>query len=264
MPTLDHENGLAPGYGPTDEQVHVFFRQFLPDFYFVNTPLSRMRRHLAFINNLPKEPIQIDFYRPPGARFTELTLCAHDELQPGLLSKVAGTLTALKINVHTAWIHTLANPSAPQSGQRVVLDTLILSETYFRRTRPLTLKTQKLIRQVLSDVLNGQADVDFLMARNTRRAQQALDVCDLAATDAGPYTLVKFCSSDDEGLLYRVTRVLSGLNLDIRHAQINTQDRSVDDVFFLTNESGEPLSEEEMGLMLERIRQKLSSDGITN
>jgi hypothetical protein len=153
MPTLDFEDGLMPTTGPPDEVVHAFFRRFLPDFYFVNAPISRMKRHLELLRALPERPVIIDFFRPVGAHFTELTLCARDDAEPGLLSRVAGALAALKINVHTAWIHTLADPHNPSSERRVVLDTLILSEPYFGRNRPLSSKTQAKVTTTLTQIL---------------------------------------------------------------------------------------------------------------
>lgn len=257
MPTLDHSTGLAPGEAAlSDGAVQTFFRRFLPDFYFVNTPLSRMRRHLALLRQLPQQPLQTDFYHVPGGRSTELVLCARDEERPGLLSKVAGTLSALRVNVHTAWIHTLDNPHSPSTGH-VVLDTLILSETHFRRTRALSEKTQKLVRETLADVFDGRADVDFLLTRAVARRKSALEVFDLSAQEVGAWTLVKIRAEDDPGLLYCITRALARLELDIAHAQINTFDTAADDVFFVTR-AGAPLDEAQAPAILEQLRHELS------
>jgi UTP:GlnB (protein PII) uridylyltransferase len=262
MPKLDIAEGLAPGIGPSDEQIHAYFRRYLPDFYFVNTPLSRMRRHLALLGNLAQRHVQIDYFQPQGAQFTELVLCAYDDALPGLLSKVAGTLAALKIEVHTAWIHTLADPFAPESEGRVVLDTLIVSEPYFRRTRAITPKTQKHIAATLAEVLKGESDVPTLLAKTHRRMNAPLLIHDLMATRVGAHTLIKLNAADDEGILYRVTRGLTHLKLNIAHAQINTFDKNVDDVFFVSNDKGEPLSDVEIDNLLPALRNALSNDSI--
>lgn len=263
MPTIDVENGFTPGSGPPDEVVHSFFRRFLPDFYFVNAPISRMRRHLELIRRLPEQPVIVDFYRPPGAHFTELTLCAHDDVEPGLLSKVAGTLTALKIHVHTAWIHTLTDPHHAQSGRRVVLDTLILSEPYFSRARPLSARTQHRVSDTLTQVLSGQKSLGQLMTKSLRRFQGPLIVHDLSASRTGDdYTLIKLRAADDNGVLYRVTEALAALHLDVAHAQINTFEKAIDDVFFVLNAQGRPLSEEETRQALVELRQMLQSDAV--
>ena len=260
MPTIDSENGFTPRIGPTDEQVHAYFRRYLPDFYFVNTPLSRMRRHLQLLRDLPQKPLQIEFVRPAGANFSELTLCAYDDALPGLLSKVAGTLAALKITVHTAWIHTLCDPFAPDSQNRVVLDTLILSEPYFRRSRALSNKTQKQISAVLAEVLRDEIDVPTLLAKSHRSANAPLLVHDLSATTVGNHTLIKLNAADDNGVLYRVTRALAHLKINIAHAQINTFEKNVDDVFFVSNQNGAPLEEAAIENLLPALRSALQSD----
>jgi UTP:GlnB (protein PII) uridylyltransferase len=262
MPKLDIEDGPTSGLGPSDEQIHAYFRRYLPDFYFVNTPLSRMRRHLTLLGNLAQNQFQVDFFRPPGAQFTELVLCAYDDVLPGLLSKVAGTLAALKIEVHTAWIHTLADPFLPDSNKRVVLDTLIVSEPYFRRMRAITPKTQKHIAATLGEVLKGEIDVPTLLAKTQRRMNVPLVIQDLSVTRVGSHTLIKLNAADAEGVLYRVTRGLAYLKLNVAHAQINTFDKNVDDVFFVSNEKGEPLSDIEIEKLMPSLRSVFSNDSI--
>ncbi|HEX9995609.1 MAG TPA: hypothetical protein VGB45_00575 [Abditibacterium sp.] len=262
MATLDFEDGLAPTVGPPDEVVHTFFRRFLPDFYFVNAPISRMRRHLALIRQLPQRPVIVDFHRPPGANFTELTLCAQDEAQPGLLSKVAGTLAALKINIHTAWIHTLTDPHQSQDKRRVVLDTLILSEPHFGRNRPLSAKTQARVSATLTEMLGGE-NVHKLMLRSLRSARGTLRISDLSASPTNDgFTLIKLRATDDHGVLYRITRALAVLGLDVAHAQINTFESEIDDVFFVRNLEGEALSEAQTAHVLERLLEVLRDDSL--
>lgn len=262
MALRDAASGLAPGSNLPDSEVVGRLRALLPDFYFVNTPLSRMRRHLALLDTLSSERIILDFHRPPGAHYTELVLCSYDDTEPGLLAKVAGTLVALKINVHTAWIHTLSLPQENGEARQVVLDTLILSEPYFRRSRPLTLKTQAKIRDEMRAVLNGEVTVTELLIRQSRRPYPPLLVYELSAQEApGPWTLIKLQAADDNGVLLRVTRALAALGLNIAHAQINTFEKSVDDVFFVSGKNG-PLSREETESTLARLRAGLLVDSL--
>lgn len=258
MPKLDLEHGLAPGAAPPDELVQAFFRRFLPDFYFVNAPLSRMRRHLELLRALPQRPVIADFHRPPGAGFTELTLCAHDDAQPGLLCKVVGTLAALKLDVHTAWIHTLSDPNDPLSGRRVVLDTLILSEKSLGRARPLSNKTQTHAAQLLAQVLNQALESDA--APRTAPRTAPLPVRELSAVRDGPWTRLTLRAADDAGLLFRVTRALAELELDVAHAQINTFETGADDIFFVRGLDGKALPDAQIAPLLERLRAMLENE----
>lgn len=251
----------APANEPPDEVVLAFFRRLLPDFYFVNTPLSRMRRHFSIMERLPREPVILDFFRPSGAQATTLTLCAHDDAQPGLLSKVVGTLTALKINVHTAWIHTLSDPHAPQSGRRVILDTLILSESKFGRSRPLTPTTQDEVIAAFRPIF-GAPDAEMpLLSRALRLTRAPLVIHDLSASPAAQgLTLLTLSTADATGVLFRATRALAALHLDVAHAQVNTSDNAVDDVFFVARADGTALTSEEYAPLIAQLRHLLQSE----
>ena len=232
----------------------------MPDFYFVNTPLSRMRRHLNFLERLAAENIIVDFQRPAGAHYTELTLCAYDDAEPGLLSKVAGTLFAQKINVHTAWIHTLADPTTAGSKRRVVLDTLILSEPYLGRTRPLSTKTQLRISEKLRSVLDGSTTLSQALGSKALKLHASLAVYELTSSEGpGEWTLIKLRASDNNGVLYRITHAIATLELDIAHAQINTFERAVDDVFFVSGKDGK-LSADEAQAKASRLKALLQNE----
>ena len=238
-----------PEDGVQDEQISAFFRCLLPDFYFVNTPLSRMRRHLELLRDLPAKPLQIEFHCPPGAQFTELMLCGYDQPQPGLLSLVAGALSALGINVHTAWIHTLRDPHHDdETAREVVLNTLITSENSLRRTRPLTGRTCESIEAALRAIVENQP------ASIAPPPMPPLQLSELSIAPAGRYTLIKVSAPNDEGVLYRVAQAVTRLGLDIAHAQINTFDNAIADTFFVTDAAGEPLAIEDDSETVEQLR----------
>lgn len=261
MSDLTLENISTLAQEPPDEVVLAFFRRFLPDFYFVNASISQMRRHFALIHQLPPHAVILDFHHPAGAQFTKLTLCAHDDIQPGLLSKVAGTLTALKINVSTAWIHTLADPKHPQSGRRVVLDTLILSESRFGRSRPLAPSTQKQVSEALSPLFNEQKSENPLLSKALRLTRGPLQVDEISASPtAQGHLLITLRTPDSSGVLFRVTRALAALQLDIAHAQVNTSENAVDDVFFVSRANGGVLEETEIAALVEELRRLLGSE----
>ncbi|PQV63835.1 hypothetical protein B1R32_10839 [Abditibacterium utsteinense] len=260
MSTLDLKHGFSPGEDTPDDVVQAFFRAFLPDFYFVNAPISRMRRHLQLVRRLPATPLILDFHRSAGAQFTELTLCAHDDAEPGLLAKVAGTLAHLKINVHTAWIHTLRDPHAVESGRRIVLDTLILSESRFGRSRPLSSKTQSRIADTMTPILSAQSSIATLLFKTLKRCTP-LEIEDLSALPSSDgLCLITLRAGDDLAVLYRVTRALAALEIDIAHAQINTHEKTIDDVFFVCRAGGVPLENTEIPSLLFALRETLQND----
>lgn len=241
-----------PEDGAQDEQISAFFRRFLPDFYFVNTPLSRMRRHLQLLRALPENPLQIEFHCPRGAQFTELMLCGTDQAQPGLLAQVAGALATLGINVHTAWIHTLRDPHAcDEAASEVVLNTLILSENYFRRTRPLTQRSCEAVAAALRAIIAAETSAMTLTLT-------PMQLHELTVTPAGRYTLIKVSAPNDSGALHCVAGAIAHLGLDVAHAQINTFEHTVADTFFVTNANGEPLEVAASAPVAQQLRALLS------
>ncbi len=260
MPNLDLAPGLSLETAPPDEVVTAFFRAFLPDFYFVNTPISRMRRHLQLICALPQTPLTIDFQRSAAEHFTELTLCASDDDQPGLFSHVAGTLSALKLNIHTAWVHTLRDPHSIESGRRIVLDTLILGAKLGGRDRPLSDQTQGRVRQALTPVLGGQIDATRLLVRSLRRAPPIFLEEIAVRLDSEATCRITLRARDQHALLFRITRVLARQSFDIAHAQLNTSGGVATAIFWVTRSQGAPLVEADVPALLETLRPALEND----
>ena len=255
------ERLLMPAADADDESITAFLRRLLPDFYFVNTPRSRMRHHVELLRALPEKPLQIEFNRPPGAQFTELMLCAHDADQPGLLARVAGALAALKINVHTAWIHTLRDPHRRDddnfASAEIVLNTLILSERHFRRTRPLLHKTQETIARSLREILAAPAASPAHAP--LRMTMAPLQIRELEASAAGRYSLLKVSAPNEAGVLFRVAQAVAQLNLNIAHAQINTFDNAIADTFFVTDATHQPLELDQIAPTAARLRALLET-----
>lgn len=255
----------------SDEEVIAFLRRFLPDFYFVNAPLSRMKRHIALMNALPDAPsgVVIEFHRAPGASFSELVLCARDPGQPGLLSNIAAALAAAGVSVHTAWIHSLDAPTTsgqPNSnGERIALDTFILGESTWGRSRALSAKTQKAFSQTLSGVLRGEQSADELLFGAGRARQKAarapLRVSDASSTRVGEFSIFKLRAHDSSGVFFRITRALARHNVHIEHAQINTFEHEADDVFFVLDaRTRQPFSDEDAAAILGQLRDELSQN----
>lgn len=241
-----------------DEEIVAWLRRFLPDFYFVNAPLSRMRRHVEILQKRPATGVVIEWHQPSGAGLTELTVCAPDFRRPGLLSQIALALVGLKINVHTAWIHTLADPFGAQNdAPRVILNTLLVSESYLGRSRALAVKSQKQVEAILRDVLGGQAPPP-VRPRFWNQTAPSLQVLDASATTLGAHTIIKLRAHDEPGVLFRLTSILAALDWNIDHAQINTFEREVDDVFFVSGPNGEAFGPDESAACLERLRIALS------
>ncbi len=256
----------------------AILRPVMPDFYFVNTPTAHMQRHLELLMQLQHGDVTLDFHRHPGARLTELTLCAFDEARPGLLAKVCGTLTALGIEVRTALIYTLRSlqeDTAPGDGDGsprrwVALDTLRLSDPYRGRERALTEKSIERTRSELLRVIQGETSVAQLLTKMRRHLHTPVNIYDLKVVnrDMGPTlgvcTAISLRSADMTGLLYRTTGALAALELNIQVAQINSENGVAEDQFFVTDARGVAWPDEELETLATQLRTMLQSGTMPN
>ncbi|MGH7421891.1 MAG: ACT domain-containing protein, partial [Candidatus Rokuibacteriota bacterium] len=178
---------------------------------------------------------------------SELVIVTRD--LSGLFSLIAGTLAAQGINILSAQIHTRADG--------IVIDTFqvndpfgeaVTEEARWRRTL-----------EALRRVLRGEASVEDLLVR--RRAVYAG-----GESVAGPpkisvdnqlsdsRTVVEVKCPDRVGLLYVITRTLSGQGLDIASARIATEIDQAYDTFYVTDRQGRRLEDE---AAMARVRESL-------
>lgn len=172
------------------------------------------------------------------AAYSAVTLITRD--RPGLFFRIAGTLSANRANILSAWSHSIGDlaigtfhvndiPEGP-------LDDPVRWEKF---------------RSDFAGVVRGEIDVDELVA--ARRQMRCVFprastpqfplkvVIDNMASDRA--TIVEVYAHDRPGLLYDITRSLSGLGLDIVLAKITTEVDQAADVFYVRDETGKRIVE---------------------
>ena len=111
----------------------------------------------------------------------------------------------------------------------------------------------------LGRALEDRLDLEAGMAE---RARMYVNRAPLAATPAQPRVIVDVTASnratvvevrapDGVGVLYRITRAIAGLGLDVRTARIATLGHEVVDSFYLCDASGAPIRDDEVLRRLE-------------
>ncbi|MGH7399037.1 MAG: [protein-PII] uridylyltransferase [Candidatus Rokuibacteriota bacterium] len=219
----------------------------LSDRYLTTTSPQRIAAHLRLLDRVEDGVLATELFHHPDLGSSELVIAARDV--SGLFSLIAGTLAAQGINILSAQIHTRADG--------IVIDTFqvndpfgeaVTEEARWRRTL-----------EALRRVLRGEASVEDLLAR--RRA-----VHTGGETVAGPpkisvdnqlsdsRTVVEVKCPDRVGLLYVITRTLSGQGLDIASARIATEIDQAYDTFYVTDRQGRRLEDE---AAMARVRESL-------
>ena len=228
-------DALAPGFGVRKVADHL---AGLPDRYAFATGPEGVALHLRLIEELEGRSVAMDCRL--GHVFSEITICTMDK--PYRLSEICGVLSMNDINIFSAQAYTRSDGT--------VLD--IFQVTGVDGEPEIEPEIQAKVHSQLSAVLDGREDVALLFEKRSqrwaRRRQPALPIPTRIVIEndiSESYTVIDVFAQDAVGLLYKITRTLSKLDLDIYTARIGTQgDRAVD-AFYVTRRSGEKVQDEE-------------------
>jgi [protein-PII] uridylyltransferase len=172
------------------------------------------------------------------------TLVVMAEDRPGIFSRVAGVLALHGLDVTSAAAHS--------RGGRA------LSEFHVRgRLRP-DIRWDRVIAD-LDRALDGRLALHARLAERSRTYRRR----DIRGARAGvhvrvdnhasaEWTVIDVHAPDGEGVLYRITRALAELDLDIRSAKVETQAGRVVDAFYVSDALGAKITDADTLAELER------------
>jgi [protein-PII] uridylyltransferase len=196
----------------------------MPPLSLLNQSLAQMALQMEFVRRVRGGEIVVDFHDERDGSYTELTVCAPDDPQPGLLAKIAGALYAADLNVHAAQVLTRI------STDRIALDTLYVDF----RGRLLTPGKRKETTMNLLAVLGNQISVTELIqkqrhaklgaSRNSPKNEfsPTAGVTSIRNDLADDLSVIEMQSSDVQGILYRGAAALCEIGWDIASARISS------------------------------------------
>jgi [protein-PII] uridylyltransferase len=202
--------------------------------YWLRVDLPRKIRHAKLLNMseielpVPVMDIQTDAFRG----VTELTMIAPDH--PRLLSIVAGACAAAGANIVDAQIYT--------TNDGLALDTFFISRGFERDEDEL--RRGQRIALAIERTLRGEIRLSDLVAPKNGPVSghdATFDVPPEVSIDnelSNKFTVIEVTGHDRPGLLYSITTILSGLNLNIGSAHIATFGERAADVFYVTDLTG--------------------------
>jgi [protein-PII] uridylyltransferase len=167
----------------------------------------------------------------PDLGSSELVIVTRDV--PGLFSLIAGTLASQGINILSAQIHTRADGIAIDTFQvNDPFGEAVTEEARWRRTL-----------EALRRVRRGEQTVESLLEarRAARHPGEGVAGPPRISVDnhlSDSRTVIEVKCPDRVGLLYLITRTLSGQRLDIASARIATEIDQAYDTFYVTDRHG--------------------------
>jgi [protein-PII] uridylyltransferase len=212
----------------------------LPYRYLLQTPPALIKKHLTLLYRQQEVPVVCDIEEDPVKGISESVIITRD--RHGLFSSIAGVMAANRINILDAEIHT--------TTRHVAIDIFRINSPF----EPSLVKSGVWDRftRDLRGVLSGELDLSVLVRKNRlsspqrRKGRMNLPVevrVDNETSDF--YTIIDIFADDRVGLLYDITRTLSSLGLDISLAKISTKVDRAADVFYVQDETGEKIYDEE-------------------
>jgi [protein-PII] uridylyltransferase len=194
------------------------------------------------------EPLLIDFRQDPARKVTELTVLSIDDA--GLFSRIAGAVAGLGINVAGARITTCLDGSVldvfmlQTSDNQIIADDALLDrlDAGIASAANSTLRPQAALRerwQSLPERVRHMPVPSRVMLSNK-----------ISST----HTVVEVNGRDFPGLLFRITKALAELGLQIQTATVSTYGERVVDVFYVKDLFGLQVHNE---ARLEVIRTRL-------
>ncbi|MGH7258386.1 MAG: [protein-PII] uridylyltransferase [Nitrospiraceae bacterium] len=225
----------------TDEPwVESQLRQFPPRYVYGGAP-RRIAANLAAIHGLHVGEVAVgaDFNAQLGT--SEYTIVTHNDLVPGIFSKISGVMAASGVQILDAQIVTRSDG--------IVVDTFQVMDPDYQGAPPD--ERRRTIGEKIASVLKGWEHVDELMRRGSRLNiarrsplhRQPTEVrIDNETSDQ--YTIVDVFADDRQGLLYVITNAMFTVGLSVHAARISTRLDQVADVFYVTDHRGKKLEDQ--------------------
>lgn len=216
-----------------EEEIDLFMKE-MPHSYLLAQSSEDIIEHFELMRN-STDDISVTAKKKEGV--CELTVVAHD--RPGLFSKVSGALALNGVNILGAQVYTRANGAA--------LD-IFKVEGYFEDS--INEDKLKKIRLDIKRALDGKIALEYRITEKAKnyQAKDALrkpPEVEINNSSSDFYTIIEVHAQDRVGLLYKITRVMFELNLDIHLAKVSTNVDKVIDVFYVWDTYGQKLSDEE-------------------
>src|SRR6516165_945072 len=218
---------LLPDFG--EEEFTTFTSRGYP-FYWLSFDPETHARHARLMREaeMSGAPLTVEKRVDLHRSVTEITLYTADH--PGLFSRIAGALAVSGANIVDAKIMTMSNGMA--------LDTFWVQDFAggpFDRPDKLA-RLAVAIEKVLTGDLKPHREFARLPAFPSRT--QVFTVAPRVLVDnkaSASHTVIEVNGRDRPGLLFELTRALTGLNLQGASAKISTYGEKVVDVFYVKN-----------------------------
>ena len=197
--------------------------------YVMAFPASQIADHVQCLAEAETEGFALRTQTNKEIGMTEVVVCTLDHR--GLFEELAGCFACQLVDVERAALFTRPD------GLALDCFTVVNSA----RKNPLTTAQVRVLERVLRRVIVDHEDVKAILTKSRQRIygvlQSPLPVLTRIAFDnesSRTFTVIDVESADRMGLLYDITRSMTGYGLDIESARIVTDAGRAHDAFYVT------------------------------
>ncbi len=214
--------------------------------YWLSFNAETHARHARLVRQAEQrgQPLAVDIRVDAARSVAEVTIYTPDH--PGLFAQIAGAMALSGASIVDAKIFTMTNGKA--------LDVLAIQDSAGAAfDRP---EQQERLAKRIEESLTGQLKPwrELAGRESLPRRARVFHVPPRVLIDnraSGTHTVIEVNGRDRPGLLYDVTRALTGLGLQISSAKISTFGERVVDVFYVKNVFGTKIEDEAKQAMIE-------------
>ncbi|MDH4038284.1 MAG: hypothetical protein OEV86_12465, partial [Candidatus Krumholzibacteria bacterium] len=230
-----HKENLLAAFSGGDRARALAHLDLLPGGYLLTMTAEMVVDHMRMIERLDGEPFLVS-HRIAGAAH-EITFCTHDK--PYRLSELCGVLAINDFTILNAFAFTR------RDGK--VIDVFVVEPIDRDGLLPQQemLKRFEHIRADLKKIFDGKLDLEEATHDHARRWRRVLKPripietrVQFENDTSEDYTIIDVFAQDRPGLLYTITRSLSGQGLSIARARISTEATRAIDSFYVRDEAG--------------------------
>ena len=182
----------------------------------------------------------------------------HGRARAQLFSRICACLEQLNLSVHDARIYN--------ANDGMSLDTFFVLGS---DGEPITEDGARLnhIKEFLTENLRSEDGDLEIAARRTPRQMKSFSIpteTSMEVDETRNVTVLEVSTPDRPGLLARLGRIFVSFKLELQAAKIQTLGERVEDVFFLTDEHQQPITDAELCQLIQRtIREELDEQAAT-
>ena len=233
-------------FPPEDLEFHF---NNIPEDYLETVEVEEAALHMRLIRSLKDKPFIFNHSYNDEGKFHQLILCCPVKFDAFKI--LVGTLTAQSINILGAKIFIRKDG--------IIIISANIEET--EKTIAGDLEIWKNLKQNLSTIFEGHENLSKLLAQRTRYISEKKTTAAITpkvkvdnASDPH-FSIVRIEARDHLGMLYKISKVFSELDIRIHSAKVSTQGGRGIDVFYVSHQNKKILFEK----LVRRTKEKIIS-----